>query len=249
MSLVNGALRRCLVDLKEEAILGGDVGRHWYYRAKLGALARVSADCAPRQVLDVGAGSGFFSRELLRSSPVLGATCVDPGYAADSDEDVEGKPLAFRREVGSSDADLVLMMDVLEHVADDAALVAEYVDKVPSGTRFFATVPAFQWLWSGHDVFLEHHRRYTLRQLEATLARGGLRVVGGSYLYGALFPVAVAARFARKMTEGGTEPRSHMSKPHPAVNAVLSAICQAELPLFRRNRLAGLTATAWAIKP
>jgi hypothetical protein len=67
-----------------------------------------------------------------------------------------GKPLLFRRSVDQSDADLVLLMDVIEHVEDDVGLVREYANKVAPGTRFITTVPAFMWLWSGHDVFLEH---------------------------------------------------------------------------------------------
>ena len=55
------------------------------------------------------------------------------------------------------------MMDVLEHVSDDVGLVREYAKRAKPGTRFVVSVPAFMWLWSGHDVFLEHHRRYTLR--------------------------------------------------------------------------------------
>ena len=48
-------------------------------------------------------------------------------------------------------------------VEDDVGLMREYVDKVaPGTTRFIVTVLAFMWLWSGHDVFLEHVRRYTL---------------------------------------------------------------------------------------
>ena len=50
------------MDLKEEDILGADIGRHWYYRAKAAALRRAVGDLAPRRILDVGAGSGFFSR-------------------------------------------------------------------------------------------------------------------------------------------------------------------------------------------
>jgi hypothetical protein len=57
-------------------------------------------------------------------------------------------------------------MDVIEHVEDDVGLVREYANKVAPGTRFITTVPAFMWLWSGHDVFLEYFRRYTLRGSE-----------------------------------------------------------------------------------
>src|SRR5215203_3505984 len=102
------------MDLKEEAILGPDLAAHWYYRAKAKALARV---CNPvgASVLDVGAGSGFFSRFLIERGAAE-ATLVDPGYPADRDETHAGKPLRFRRQADASGATLILMMDVLEHV-------------------------------------------------------------------------------------------------------------------------------------
>ncbi len=120
------------MDLKEEHLLGDAVASHWYYRAKLAALLATTRQVAG-EVLDVGAGSGFFSRALLARTGASGSTCVDPGYPADREEMVAGKPLRFRREVMASDAALVLMMEVIEDVADERALVADYVAAVAPG--------------------------------------------------------------------------------------------------------------------
>src|SRR3546814_3881072 len=143
------------MDLNEESMLGGDIDSHWYYRSK----ARALSSCLPRstgnKVLDVGAGSGFFSRWLLSHGLADEATCVDTGYASDCDEEIDAKPLRFRREIATSDADLLLLMDVLEHVEDDAGLLRTYLDKAPPQAQAAITVPAFQFLWSHHDVFLD----------------------------------------------------------------------------------------------
>ncbi len=109
-----------------------------------------------------------------------------------------GKRLAFRGAVDESDADLVLMMDVLEHVEDDVGLVCEYADKVAYGTRFIVTVPAFMWLWSGHDIFLAHFRRYTLAGIEDVLRAAGLTVDRGCYFYASLLPLVALARRAER---------------------------------------------------
>ena len=161
------------MDVKEEGLIKGDIGAHWYYRAKLSALLRMISDLRPSSVLDVGAGLGFFARSLLAETAITEATCIDPAYRVERCTMVGGKKLWFRPTINSSDAELVLMMDVIEHVADDVGLVAEYVSKVREGTCFVVTVPAFMWLWSGHDVFLEHHRRYTLSGIEQTLCAAG----------------------------------------------------------------------------
>ncbi len=234
------------MDLKEEDILGADIGRHWYYRAKAAALRRAVAALKPRHLLDVGAGSGFFSRHLLAETPAERALCVDIGYASDRDDSVAGKPVRYRRDTGPTDCDLVLMMDVLEHVDDDRGLVRHYADKVPSGAHFLVTVPAFAFLWSGHDVFLEHKRRYRLAEIEATLSDAGLEIVRGAYYFGLIFPLAAAVRLTGRNT---TEPRSSMKSHGAVTNALLGALCTAELPLFPYNRLAGLSAFVLAKKP
>lgn len=227
----------------QEASLVTDPARHWYYRAKTAAMLRLLDGRTPVEVLDVGAGSGLFSRALLRETAAARATCVDPGYPANSDVLECGKPLGFRREIDASAADLVLMMDVLEHVPDDAGLVATYAGLVRAGTRFLVTVPAFQSLWSGHDVLLKHFRRYTLRQVEAAVVAGGLRVTRGCYFYGGVLPIAVATRL------GLREARSQMADLPRPLSAVLAAICRAELSVMRHNRLGGLTACVLAVKP
>ena len=240
------------MDLKEETLLGDQVHRHWYYRAKLAALLQVIGGLPPSTVLDVGAGSGFFSRALLEARRMTKAVCVDPGYPADRNESVAGYPLMFRRTLTEEDADvcLVLLMDVLEHVGDDAGLVRSDAERVPSGARFVVTVPAFQWLWSGHDVFLEHHRRYTLPGLEEVLRSAGLRIEFGSYYYGAVLPVAAAVRLGQRLLgDSGREPRSDMRRFGPLLNGLFWAACRAELPFLRRNRIAGLSVFALATKP
>ena len=83
------------MDLKEEEILGDQVSSHWYYRAKAAALIHDLSGFRPTEVLDVGAGSGFFSRQLIQNARVARATCVDIGYPADREELWCGKPIAF----------------------------------------------------------------------------------------------------------------------------------------------------------
>ena len=191
------------MDLKEEDILGADIARHWYYRSKAAALRRAVADVHPQRLLDVGAGSGFFSRHLLSEGGAQSALCVDIGYDRDRDDQVSGKPVLYRRDTGATDCDLVLMMDVLEHVDDDRGLVRHYAAKVPSGAHFLVTVPAFSFLWSGHDVFLEHKRRYRLGEIEVVLRDAGLEVVRGSYYFGLVFPLAAKVRPSARASLSG----------------------------------------------
>ncbi|MGF6089635.1 class I SAM-dependent methyltransferase [Pseudomonas sp. 18173] len=236
------------MDLKETDILGDSIGEHWYYCSKAAATRRLLGDTPIKRILDVGAGSGFFTHHLLTHTDAHEAWCVDISYPADSSATTAGKPVHYRRSVETVDADLVLLMDVLEHVDDDLGLLKAYVDTVPSGSRFLMTVPAFQFLWSGHDDFLEHKRRYTLSQLE-TLARGaGLSVQRGAYYFGAVLPLAAASRLLPQGPQGSM-PRSQLKRHHWLINTLLKTLCKLELPLMGINRLAGLSVFVLARKP
>lgn len=237
------------MDLKESDILGGAIGEHWYYAAKAKAVQRLLDPARMTRILDVGAGSGYFSHFLLHHTEAGEAWCVDTSYAADSDELRAGKPVHYRRAVASVDADLVLLMDVLEHVTDDLALLKEYVDKARPGTAFLITVPAFQFLWSGHDDFLEHKRRYTLPQIESVARGAGLDVRKGAYYFAMVFPIAAILRLAQRGRGEGQVARSQLTRHHPLVNAVLASLCRIELPWMQNNRTAGLTACCVAVKP
>ncbi len=224
------------MDLKETAALGSADG-HWYYVSK---ARMVEAHLAGRDldILDVGAGAGWFSRHLLASGVARRAICVDPGYTEEHDEQVAGRPLSFRRNVDSVEADVVLLMDVLEHVDDPAGLLTSYVRMARPGTRFLITVPAFQFLWSAHDEYLEHRQRYTIAQLATIVRSAGLTEMSSHYYFASIFPAAAAVRLLRR---GAAADRSDL-RPAPAwLNAALIRILSAERGVMRANRLAGLS--------
>jgi trans-aconitate methyltransferase len=229
------------MDIKEASLLRGNVQNHWYYRSKAKAVEQLLRGISPTTLMDVGAGSGFFSRVLLANSSAVEAWCIDSNYEADTDIVENGKNIHFRSSVGSIDADLVLLMDVLEHVDDDVGLLREYVEKVSANATFLISVPAFQFMWSGHDIFLEHKRRYTLARLESVVAAAGLRVQQSKYFYAAVFPLAMLIRLPNRFFGSKGRPASDMKSHSRFVNALLYGLCRIELALVRRNRWFGLT--------
>lgn len=230
------------MDLKETGLLGDAIVNHWYYVSKAEAMMRFLGENTPTTLLDIGAGSGFFSRYILERTAAQSSWCIDISYEYDTDNNDSGKQIHFRRSVGNLSADLVLFMDVLEHVDDDIGLLREYAQKVPRGSRFFISVPAFSFLWSKHDDFLEHKRRYTLNQLQRVISSAGLQSQKASYFYAAVFPLAASIRLVQKFSPQKDLPaRSQLQQHHPMVNALLKTICRAELPFCMLNKLAGLS--------
>ena len=234
------------MDLREEHA-GVDPAAHWYYRSKARAVVDILDGRISRtsSILDVGAGSGFFSAYLLSHTGAATATCVDINYEEDSESVIAGKTLRFTRAIGGS-ADLVLMMDVLEHVQGDLDLLCQYVKDAGPGASFLLSVPAFQSLWSAHDEFLGHYRRYRLTEVEQLARRAGLEVVSGRYFFAAILPAVVAFRAMRGRRRAE---RSDLAYSAPSLGPVLERLLAVELSLLRKNRLVGLTALVLAEKP
>jgi len=234
------------MDLKEENILGEGVRYHWYYRAKAMALLKYLGKRKFSSILDVGAGSGYFSQFLLKSGYGQNSTCVDSNYNEEHVEILEGKRLEYKKSIERSDADLMLLMDVIEHVDDDIGLIQEYSDKLAPGATILITVPAFNFLWSGHDIFLGHKRRYTRSSLIRTVETTGLSIINTSYFFVLVFPLAAAKRLSDKFYK--TIPECQLTRHNPIVNRLLLSLCMCELPIFKWNRIAGLSVFCLAKK-
>lgn len=97
------------MDVKEESILGPEIATHWYYVAKGRALHRFLDSLRAEGVLDVGAGSGVFSGQLLDAGICRQALCVDPAYVTERDERHHDRPIRFVRSVAQVTQTLVLI--------------------------------------------------------------------------------------------------------------------------------------------
>lgn len=232
------------MDLKEEKILGKEITTHWYYVAKGNALRSFIGDIRVDEILDVGAGSGVFSRRLLDDKICNRAVCIDPGYKEERTEIYNNSEINFVRYVNNISQRLILMMDVLEHVDDDIGMLREYSERMPKGGLVLITVPAFQFIWSGHDIFLEHRRRYTKKSIESTVESAKLQIVRCRYFFGLLFPIVAAIRLLNRamLRARPVKARSSLKKYPFPINALLTFIHKVECAiLFPFNYFGGLS--------
>jgi hypothetical protein len=236
------------MDLKELQSVNGATQKHWYYQSKAWALQKLVECTHAQNILDIGSGSGFFSKYLLENTSIEQAMCVDIGYEKDWDDYHAGKPMHFRKNIRTSKADLVLMMDVLEHVDNDSTFLRSYVDLSPFGTYFLITVPAFQFMWSGHDEFLGHKRRYTINQLESVVIASGLKIKSKNYYFGLVFPLALITRLTQKYIFQGRAPITQLDSHIGPINFLLKMICKLEISLMKVNQFAGLSVCILAKK-
>ena len=191
------------MDLSE--VPGAPFRRHPWEIARARFFGRVvEADghgdgAGARRVLDVGAGDGYLGRLLLeRMPPGSAVDCVDPNY---TDDDLRrfAEPtttgLSFARARPPGLYDVVLLLDVIEHVADDRAFLAELLTaSVAPGGAVLVSVPAWELLYSQHDVELRHFRRYSPGRCRALLESSGLEIVRSGGLFHSLLLPRVAQR-------------------------------------------------------
>ncbi len=220
---------------------------HWYYRAKFELLldrVRPTGALAPgRRVADVGCGLGLFLT-FLEKTGHAGPDCllgIDPAYASRATA-AGGHAKIEPAWPAESVVDLALLMDVLEHTPDDRAVLREAASHVAPGGHVFITVPAMPWIFSAHDRFLGHYRRYSLASLRATIAAvPELEIVDLHFFYASILGAAIPWRLARR-TEA--QPSSDL-RPLPAwLNALLRGLTRVERAVARHNRWSGLSVVA-----
>lgn len=130
--------------------------------------------------------------------------------------------------------DMVVLLDVLEHVDLDRDALAALRRRLRPGGKLVLTVPAYPWLWSRHDETHHHHRRYTAGVLADRLAAAGYRVVNMSYFNTLLFPLIVAVRAVHRLL--GIDAADDAMPPRP-VNRMLRALFRCERHAIGRLRL------------
>ena len=189
---------------------------------------------APQRVLDVGCGAGGTSRWLLDNGHEV---CSVDSSSASLEHAAQLLPASslYLSDAGGlpfpDDCfDGVLLLDVLEHT-DDAAALGEAQRVVRPGGWILVSVPAFQRLWSFRDADAGHLRRYSRRGLEDAVRRSGLVVERVTYYQWTLFPVFVAVRLAMRRWRPLRDAEERVPR---LLNTFLTVVNRAEARAARR---------------
>lgn len=196
---------------------------HWWFKAKrryvAQALAWFGPAAAGAKVLDVGCGTGA----VMEHMKLLGYEAFGVDMSPEALQYCQAKKLTVTLGTAESIAypdasfDVVLALDVLEHVSDHQAAVKEIARILKPGGIFVATVPAHPWLFSYHDVALHHVRRYRRAEFKQTLETA-LTVEWVSWIHAVILVPAMARRLLIKKASAAGE--SDVQPAGALVNAV-----------------------------
>jgi 2-polyprenyl-3-methyl-5-hydroxy-6-metoxy-1,4-benzoquinol methylase len=210
--------------------------RHWWWRARERVVVREMERLRPpdgwRRALDVGCGDGLFFEMLERFADEVEG--VEPDAALVSRERrAEGRIQVrpFDREFRPGHSyDLMLFLDVLEHIPDAEAAVEHACTLLAPGGVVLATVPAFRHLWTAHDDLNHHVTRYTRTGVERLLSRS-LTVERSRYFFRWMYPAKLAQRVRESVWK--REPAPPAIPPAP-LNGFLYGLSRVEEMLLAR---------------
>jgi SAM-dependent methyltransferase len=214
--------------------------RHWWFQGRRrildGFLAALDPPLPPgARVLDVGCGTGANGPVLAARAAFtvgLDASPIPLGlgqrsHGARLRGDAAALPFA------DASFDLVVVLDVLEHLDDDAAGAREVRRVLRPGAAALFFVPALRVLWGLQDDVSHHRRRYGRAELRQVVAAAGLRMERLTFFNSFLFPPILAARLIMRLRPSRTL-KSENQIGGALTNALLQRIFAAEAPLLDR---------------
>lgn len=221
---------------------------YWWFQGRLKMIQTILDQYLPEpprrnRVLDVGCGTGL----MLSKAATLKPIGLDFSHLAlkfcrsrDARNLVRGDVIHLPFADGS--LDLILALDLMEHVERDDLLIREFNRVLRPGGYLMATVPAHPRLWSDHDVALHHFRRYTYDSFRRLLRSGDFRPIKYTYGISFLHPIIVAFRLIQKAWQRSTgvrnaRPKTHLIPLPRPLNRTLVRVLHAEAFLMRYTNL------------
>jgi ubiquinone/menaquinone biosynthesis C-methylase UbiE len=201
-------------------------------------IRRIAGGRHNLRMLDGGCGTGYNMRMLL--APHGRTFGFDLHVDSILRAMAESRPLVRadmeRIPFASGTFDLVTSFDVVQSVSDDRAAVRELARVVKPGGHVMLNVTALDFMRGDHSEVWGERRRYTPARAARLVEQAGLEPVRISFLFASLLPLMLTVRMAQRVLRRWRQPRGDedLAVPPAPINALLTAVVQAEAALARR---------------
>lgn len=182
---------------------------HWWFNAKRKIILYILEDMVKRlgfdnkavRICDMGCGCGGTLEELRRNYNASGMDAVNTAiiFCKNRGLEVQKGELPDRLPYKEGEFDIILLLDVIEHIEDDFEAIRETFSILKPGGIIICTAPAYQWLWTDHDRIHHHKRRYSKRRFCRLFAIPEVSIIICSYYNTFLFPLALIQRIYSKL--------------------------------------------------
>jgi len=213
--------------------------RHFWFRARtalvMWALQRYF--CEAKSLLEMGCGTGYVLDCLVQARPDMvfaGSDVLTDGlrHARARLPRVSFLQMDGRRIPFESEFDVIAAFDVIEHIEEDRAVLAELFRAVRPGGGILLTVPQHAFLWSSVDEFSGHKRRYSRRELLDKVRAAGFDVLRATSFFSILLPLLAVSRWSKPKSVSELDPAAEL-RVHPAVNWGLDRLLALERAFIR----------------
>lgn len=177
---------------------------HWWWEGRRELIKNLLQGRHPERILDIGCGTGETLTYLSTLFPKAKLYGIDTSSKAVSYAKRRGHPNiykanAYRLPFRDNYFDVVLFLDVLEHIERDALAIGEAKRVLKSDGSIIITAPALSFIWSEHDVGQGHKRRYTRYEIRKLAFQNKLKVAFLGYFNFFLSPLIIAIRLLSRI--------------------------------------------------
>jgi SAM-dependent methyltransferase len=211
--------------------------KHWWFVARRSIIEQVIKKLnlpANAEIFEAGCGTGGNLAMLSHHGKVYGMELDETAQNFANDLKIgEIQPGFLPNNIPFPEQkfDLIVLLDVLEHLEEDTASLQALSAKLKPSGWLLITVPAYPWLWSKHDELLHHQRRYLLNNLRQIVGSADYNINFASYFNSVLFPVIAVALLLQKLfNKGGNE----QNIPPKLINQILTFLFGIERYLIGR---------------
>lgn len=180
--------------------------RHPWELARFKAIKKIlqtyTNEGQKKRILDVGCGDAYIPRNLAKIADIQHIDCIDIKLDEKQISQLSSiaNNIVFHTNYQELETyNLILLLDILEHIEEDSHFLKDIVSKYmePNG-YLLITVPAFQALYSSHDHFLGHYRRYSINQAQCLVKNINLEIIASGFLFFSLLPVRFLITFLER---------------------------------------------------
>ena len=214
--------------------------KHWWFISRreivLELVGRFLKKEDNNEILDIGCGTGIILKYLQQFGMVYGLDS-SPIAVKYSNMRVNGAvklgSLTDSVPFSENQFDLVMLLDVIEHIDDDEIALRKAYDLLKEKGIIICTVPAYKFLWSGHDDAQQHKRRYIRSELKTKIINAGFEIKKLSYYNTFLLLPIVLIRLIQNLTSK-KEPSLNDYIPPEPLNGLLEFIFSSEKHFLRK---------------
>lgn len=174
-------------------------------------------------LLDVGCGSGI---DLSLFEKDYSCTGIEPNpfflnkAQHNCNSPIIQASLPITSQQLTNKYDFILLLDVLEHVEDEQAVLQNISYLLEDHSHLLITVPALPWMWSVHDKINHHYRRYTKESLAQIVNKSRLEIINIKYW---AVSALLLTMVERKLIFCKTKPKQYATYIPPSL---LNALCK-----------------------